>query len=49
MNANGILALQPTVLLAVKPADFNRVLPESTGMKQAIERARSGRVLSNRP
>jgi putative peptide zinc metalloprotease protein len=43
-----IVALQPTALLALKAADFNRLLAESTGMKQAIERASSGRVLSNR-
>jgi len=43
-----IVALGPTVLLALKAAEFNRLLSESTGMKRAIERASSGRVLSNR-
>jgi len=43
-----IVALEPTILLALQAADFNELLAESRGMKLAIERASSGRVLSNR-
>jgi cAMP-dependent protein kinase regulator len=42
-----VTALQPTHLLQLSASDFNKLIQESTAMKQAIERASSRRVLSN--
>jgi CRP-like cAMP-binding protein len=42
-----VVALQATALLRMQAADFRAMLQDSSAVQQAMERASSGRVLSN--
>lgn len=46
-RAASVRALQPTTLLRLSGEDFNELARHDSGVKQALERARSRRVLSN--